>query len=549
VLIGGTAHDMGVDDDVVGFLQVVTGAAPVIKRMGVAGFMFTRTFRRKPQPSPPSAGPHFAVRRFIQPKLAVGPVDDPFEREADRVAERVASRQPAGALAGMTKPLSPDADSTPVPPGVADGIRGAQGGGSPLAAPVRETMEGLLRADFHLVRVHATNDADRLNRSLEARAFTVGTDIFFRRGEYRPADPAGVRLIAHELAHVRQQTAAPAPMSGTNGSFFVQRYRFKANGTSYDTKDIEKNPSSLKEEERGAVGARLQELIKNPRTTESNRGECQQALDAIREASKKRKQESETSSVVSPGGPDPEPETKKLRVIEGSGLLPLTMPGLVDPATDITSVRDMIERLSLKLETSLGLSLPELPSDVHLSYLEEQAYHEAVKREIPAYAEKAHKTAGFAKNKSAFVKQGKIKNPGTPVHELIHVLSGHKSSRYEFLNEGMTEYLTRRAIKGLSIERRAYNEYVAGLKVLFKTLGSPKGMDKERRNRAKATLLRAYLGDFKPLKDWAASLEKSWLALEKFLTTGKMEDWEAFRKSRPDKSVTVFKMSLEEIFK
>ena len=44
-----------------------------------------------------------------------------------------------------------------------------------------------------------------LTSSLNARAFTVGTDVGFAAGEYKPGTLIGDALIAHELAHVVQQ--------------------------------------------------------------------------------------------------------------------------------------------------------------------------------------------------------------------------------------------------------------------------------------------------------------------------------------------------------
>jgi hypothetical protein len=42
-------------------------------------------------------------------------------------------------------------------------------------------------------------------RTLQAKAFTVGSDIVFRSGQYRPATSEGRLLLAHELTHVLQQ--------------------------------------------------------------------------------------------------------------------------------------------------------------------------------------------------------------------------------------------------------------------------------------------------------------------------------------------------------
>jgi hypothetical protein len=60
------------------------------------------------------------------------------------------------------------------------------------------------------VRVHDGRQADQLARSVSARAFTVGSDLFFAEGEHRPGTASGDRLLAHELAHVVQQRGAPA---------------------------------------------------------------------------------------------------------------------------------------------------------------------------------------------------------------------------------------------------------------------------------------------------------------------------------------------------
>jgi hypothetical protein len=59
--------------------------------------------------------------------------------------------------------------------------------------------------DFSSVRVHTDSGADTLNKELNAKAFTTGQDIFFRRGEYSPGSDGGKKLIAHELTHVVQQ--------------------------------------------------------------------------------------------------------------------------------------------------------------------------------------------------------------------------------------------------------------------------------------------------------------------------------------------------------
>lgn len=65
-------------------------------------------------------------------------------------------------------------------------------------------------ADFAAIRVHCAGaDVDRACRALGARAFTVGSDIYFAAGAFRPDRRDGVWLLAHEVAHVVQQSAGP----------------------------------------------------------------------------------------------------------------------------------------------------------------------------------------------------------------------------------------------------------------------------------------------------------------------------------------------------
>ena len=78
--------------------------------------------------------------------------------------------------------------------------------GSPLAPAVRAPMERGFGHDFSHVRVH--NDASAANSAaaVDAAAYTVGSHVVFGAGSYAPGTRAGSHLIAHELAHVVQQS-------------------------------------------------------------------------------------------------------------------------------------------------------------------------------------------------------------------------------------------------------------------------------------------------------------------------------------------------------
>ncbi|MFL6278334.1 MAG: DUF4157 domain-containing protein [Blastocatellia bacterium] len=192
-------------------------------------------------------------RLTIQAKLAVGAADDQYEREADRVAAEVMQpsappaahiqRQPSPEtedeekliqrkpLAASITPLvqrqelaeKEDEEEKPVQrrgvgtvtsagASVERGIEQARASGQQLPDPLRARMEQAFGADFSRVRVHADSESDHLNRALQAKAFTTGQDLFFRRGDYNPDSRKGQELIAHELTHVVQQSG------GTTGN-------------------------------------------------------------------------------------------------------------------------------------------------------------------------------------------------------------------------------------------------------------------------------------------------------------------------------------------
>ncbi len=69
-------------------------------------------------------------------------------------------------------------------------------------------MEPRFGRSFSDVRVHTDAESQRRAHRLDARAYTIGSDIVFARGEHRPGSRAGRRLLAHELAHVVQQRHA-----------------------------------------------------------------------------------------------------------------------------------------------------------------------------------------------------------------------------------------------------------------------------------------------------------------------------------------------------
>jgi hypothetical protein len=87
-------------------------------------------------------------------------------------------------------------------------IQAQLGPASSMEGGLRGRMESVLGQDFSGVRLHTDSRAAALASSLNARAFTIGSDVAFGAGQYQPGTPLGDGLIAHELAHVVQQQIA-----------------------------------------------------------------------------------------------------------------------------------------------------------------------------------------------------------------------------------------------------------------------------------------------------------------------------------------------------
>lgn len=155
----------------------------------------------------------------IQAKLTIGSPNDRYEQEADRVAaqvvqqlQRPASIQRQDELDETIQAKSllqrPDSIVTgEASTQLASEIDRQRGGGQSLDVGLQQSMGLAMGADFSRVRVHTDSQSDQLNRSIQAKAFTTGQDVFFRQGTYNPGSLGGQELIAHELAHVLQQNA------------------------------------------------------------------------------------------------------------------------------------------------------------------------------------------------------------------------------------------------------------------------------------------------------------------------------------------------------
>ncbi len=199
--------------------------------------------------------------RAIQTKLAIGKPGDKYEQEADAVANRVmrmsegesirmqpmeeeeemlqpkiqmqseeeeepiqmmcaecnneqmVQKQPMEEEEELIQPKS-DQNQTANVAGknLQSQIQNTRGSGVALDKGTQAFMGNRFGTDFSHVNIHNNDQSHQLNRQLNARAFTIGNDIYFNRGNYNPASPSGRHLLAHELTHVVQQGTTLQPM-------------------------------------------------------------------------------------------------------------------------------------------------------------------------------------------------------------------------------------------------------------------------------------------------------------------------------------------------
>ena len=148
--------------------------------------------RCKAQPDPAATG------------LPISEPDNAPEREAQAIAARVAAGSATRVEQRIQRGVyrSARADAPRTSSAVVEA--GLNSPSAPLGAGIRSFMEPRLGKDLSRVRIHTGPAAAAGARSVNARAYTVGTDIVFDDGEYAPDTETGRRLIAHELVHTIQ---------------------------------------------------------------------------------------------------------------------------------------------------------------------------------------------------------------------------------------------------------------------------------------------------------------------------------------------------------
>jgi hypothetical protein len=134
-------------------------------RWALAMVPLVRRIVERPMPSPE----RFRRQEFVAPRLPPWPAVPELEEEPVRTQGEA--------------PLAPAE-------------------GEAVSADIRDRLRELAGLRNEPMRLHRDDLADRIARSQRADAVTLGEHVFFRQGKFRPDEPKGLALLAHEASHI-----------------------------------------------------------------------------------------------------------------------------------------------------------------------------------------------------------------------------------------------------------------------------------------------------------------------------------------------------------
>jgi hypothetical protein len=170
----------------------------------------------------------------VQAKLNIGEPGDKYEQEAEATADKI-MRMPDQAFLQrkcteceeenkrkvQRKPLNEhnapfiqtqSNSASAASESLSRKIKSSEGTGHAMDNTIQSFMNNRFGINLSDVKIHTDEEAAQLSRSLNAKAFTAGKDIYFNEGQYQPGTEEGKHLLAHELVHtVQQRTEHPTP--------------------------------------------------------------------------------------------------------------------------------------------------------------------------------------------------------------------------------------------------------------------------------------------------------------------------------------------------
>jgi uncharacterized protein DUF4157 len=191
--------------------------------------------RATPQPLAPRPS-QVRVRRHLEPDpglkrqlpasrpskeltLPVNRWDDAVECDAERIADRTLVDEPFAS--GSGSPDFVETSARTAAPRIVNSVVASPGRALDLST--RGYFEPRLGLDLSTVHIHDDATAAESARAVGADAYTVADHIAFADGTYAPSTELGLRLLAHELAHVAQRTTGRSSVVHRRAARFPER--------------------------------------------------------------------------------------------------------------------------------------------------------------------------------------------------------------------------------------------------------------------------------------------------------------------------------------
>ncbi|MDP9076957.1 MAG: DUF4157 domain-containing protein [Bacteroidota bacterium] len=182
---------------------------------------------------------------FFQPKLTVNEPGDVHEQEADAMADKVMRMtdtslnqhtffkpanvpvqrkcQACGEEDKFVHRKENGADEVSNNSNLDNYVSSLGSSGQSLPQTDRKFFEPRFGHDFSNVKIHTDTVAAKSADSINALAYTSGNNIVFNSGRYSPGSDSGMKLMAHELTHVVQQSGGPESHINKSANGMVQR--------------------------------------------------------------------------------------------------------------------------------------------------------------------------------------------------------------------------------------------------------------------------------------------------------------------------------------
>jgi len=152
-----------------------------------------------------------------------------------------------------------------------------KGSGHPIEGETREEMEQSLGYDFGQVRVHTDAAAHKAAGELNAKAFTMGTDVFLSQkqsGNLSSSESKG--LLAHELTHVVQQSQGNLTLPG-------DKVKMGQPGDMYETEadKVAENAAKMASVQRQAEPEEEEELLQGKLESNALQQQVEEGAESV----------------------------------------------------------------------------------------------------------------------------------------------------------------------------------------------------------------------------------------------------------------------------